>query len=539
MKNQMIEIAKKYHENTKHTFYSVRAPGPALDWENKPHPFKQYVDLEKIFLPRQFQKPTMDSLTAILGTKTQNISTKKEPLTLEKLASLLFFTDGIVRTKHFPGLQQTYYFRTAPATGALHSTELYIVTAEIEGLNAGIYHYNPFEFALTKLRDGDWRNILAYATDSDACLQTSTTLVFSALGWKNAWKYRERSYRHWFWDAGAMVANLFAVCNAFSYDFQLITAFIDPLINKLIGIDGEKEATLFLVPIHSEFKKEIQKPLNIKDFSKISPKTQPLSKYEIEYPEIYRMHGASCLNDKDELLEWKKHAQTTTSPWQIRPKREVMKVFPLKELVSTFKSTSPENPPLWETILRRGSTREFSHQEISLNSLATILTAAITPITTDFLNTSLNSLLELYLIVNAVENLPNGSYYFDKETISLELLKESSFRNVAGYLCLDQALGHDACVVFFLMTNLEWVLNKYGNRGYRLAQLEAGIRVGNIYLSSYALNIGATGLTFYDDAVTEFFSPHATQLSNMMTIAVGKPNYKANPGKIFPHLKKD
>jgi hypothetical protein len=34
-----------------------------------------------------------------------------------------------------------------------------------------------------------------------------------------------------------------------------------------------------------------------------------------------------------------------------------------------------------------------------------------------------------------------------------------------------------------------------------------------MYLAAYALGIGATGLTFFDDAVTEFFSPHAQEKS--------------------------
>ena len=41
-----------------------------------------------------------------------------------------------------------------------------------------------------------------------------------------------------------------------------------------------------------------------------------------------------------------------------------------------------------------------------------------------------------------------------------------------------------------------------GDRGYRAAQLEGGIRGGLMYLTAYALRFGATGLTFLDDEVT-------------------------------------
>jgi len=71
------------------------------------------------------------------------------------------------------------------------------------------------------------------------------------------------------------------------------------------------------------------------------------------------------------------------------------------------------------------------------------------------------------------------------------------------------------------------------DRGYRAAQFEGGVRGGKIYLSSYAVGLGASGSTFFDDAVTEFFSPHAHDKSPMIAVGIGKPAYKARPGKIL------
>jgi nitroreductase len=65
-------------------------------------------------------------------------------------------------------------------------------------------------------------------------------------------------------------------------------------------------------------------------------------------------------------------------------------------------------------------------------------------------------------------------------------------------------------------------LERFGSRGYRAAQLEASIIAGRIYLAVYALRLGATGLTFYDDGVTEFFSPHGQNKSPMFLVALGK-----------------
>ena len=53
-------------------------------------------------------------------------------------------------------------------------------------------------------------------------------------------------------------------------------------------------------------------------------------------------------------------------------------------------------------------------------------------------------------------------------------------------------------------------------------QLEAGIIGGKLYLGAYALRLGATGLTFFDDDVTNFFSPHAAGKSAIFLVAIGK-----------------
>jgi len=132
------------------------------------------------------------------------------------------------------------------------------------------------------------------------------------------------------------------------------------------------------------------------------------------------------------------------------------------------------------------------------------------------------TLLDLYLIVNAVEGLPSGSYLFSPADQTLTCLQEGAFRQEAGHLCFEQALGADASVVMFFMADLDAVLNHFGNRGYRAAQLEAGIVGGKMYLCAYALGLGASGLTFFDDDVTAFFSPDAAGKRAIFVVALGQ-----------------
>jgi len=175
-------------------------------------------------------------------------------------------------------------------------------------------------------------------------------------------------------------------------------------------------------------------------------------------------------------------------------------------------------------ILRRGSTRTFDKAaSMTLAQLSTILDYATRGLPADFLKPPAALLNDLYLIVHAVQGLKPGAYFFGRERNTLELLKEGNFRAEAHHLGLEQELPADACVDMFFLADLERILERYGNRGYRAVQLEAGAVGGRIYLAAYAQHLGATGLTFFDDDVINFFSPQAKDKSAIFLLAIGKP----------------
>jgi SagB-type dehydrogenase family enzyme len=177
-----------------------------------------------------------------------------------------------------------------------------------------------------------------------------------------------------------------------------------------------------------------------------------------------------------------------------------------------------------QVILRRGSTRTFDKAaSITLAQLSTILDYSTRGLPADFLEPPGAQLNDLYLIVHSVQGLNPGSYFFGREQNTLELLKEGEFRAEAHHLGLEQELPADACVDIFFLADLKRILERYGNRGYRAVQLEAGAIGGRIYLAAYAQHLGATGLTFFDDDVINFFSPHAKDKSAIFLLAIGKP----------------
>jgi len=351
-------------------------------------------------------------------------------------------------------------------------------------------------------------------------------VVCGSTYWRNAWKYQARTYRHCFWDNGTILANLLAAAVSRKTPARVVLGFADATVNQLLGLDTEREAAVSLVALGYAPAMAAGTP---PEPELLALETVPLSKSEVDYPTIRAMHEASSMESEAEVVAWRKGksmkeeepeavgASTVSSAEPRKAEGEKGQSFALRPL------SDDEIPrdTIEEVILRRGSTRQFARESITLPQLSTMLDRATRGLPADFIapGTRLN---DLYLIVHAVDDLTPGAYVFHRESLELELLREGNFRREAGYLGLGQEIPADCSVDVFFLADLDPVLERFGNRGYRAAQLEASITGGKFYLSAYAQRLGASGLTFFDDDVTEFFSPHALGKSVMFLIALGK-----------------
>ncbi len=506
MGNREVQRAREYHEGTKHSYASIRTNMHFLDWQNKPLEFKVYPDIPPLSLPRDFESPTLPTLEAVAGGGDP--PDHGPGLDISTLAAVLFFSGGLTK-KAVLGSGEEFYFRAAACAGALYPIEFYVVAGPVDGLPPGIYHFSPLDFALRRLRDGDLRDALVQASGDARAAGAPATIALTAITWRSSWKYQARSYRYHFWDGGTILANLLAACTAEGHEASVVMGFADSQVNQLLGVDGQREIALALIPIG----RGAAPPPPAGSIGRIQPRVQPLSPREIPYPLITQMHEASSLGSGEEAGRWRGRLERAEPPVAPGPR------FALQALEG--------GRPLGDVILRRGSTRFFSHDAITLPQLSAILDRSTRGITADFLEGGGSSLIDTYLILNAVTGVPPGSYFFSPTQGSLAQLREGKFRGEAGYLCLEQDLGGDASATIFFLADLHAVLDRFGNRGYRAAELEASIVGGRMYLAAYSLGLGATGLTFYDDDVVDFFSPHAAGKDAMFVVALGR----AAPGK--------
>ena len=512
--NANAEAAWTYHEATKHSYASVRTNPHFLDFANQPLPFKIYPALEPARMPTEVRQTGVAALSAIAGSITAQTNSAPD---LEAIAQLLFLSAGITRQRKYPGGE--IYFRAAACTGALYEVELYLVSADLANLQAGVYHFAPAEFGLRQLRAGDYRSVLVEATGGEpAIAHAPLTIVCTCTYWRNAWKYQARTYRHFGWDNGTMLANLMAVATALGLPAKVVCGFVDATVNRLLDVDSQREVAFSLVALGHDSGPSSQTATQVlADVSPLGLETVPLSRDEIDYPVMREIHAASSLHSAEEVEAWRGRTP-------LNPTRMTNLPPPAGPVVQLTPSSDAEMPrdPIEQVILRRGSSRQFARTPISLTQLSTMLDRTTRGIPADFLNPFGSQLNHLYLIVHAVEGLESGAYVFHRDRKVLECLKRGNFRDEAGYLGLEQQLPADAAVDIFFLADLRPILDRFGNRGYRAVQLEAGILGGKLYLAAYAQRLGATGLTFYDDEVTRFFSPHAERKSAIFLIAVGK-----------------
>jgi SagB-type dehydrogenase family enzyme len=496
-------VARAFHEGTKHSWESVRRRGHFLDWDNRPSPFKLYEDLDRVPLPGDLPRFETSALEALLSG--DRLSRGGGSLGLPLLAGLLFTGAGVLRRRRLGG--DVYHFRTYASAGALYPVEVYVVAGPLPGLPAGVYHFDPLGFQLVRLREGDHRPHLVRAAAEPSVARAPAVLVFTGVPWKTAWKYTERGYRHLFWDAGMMLANLLAAAAAARLPARVVVGFADGEVEALLGLDGVREFPLCLVPLGAG--EDVAQAAGPPDPVRLP--SLPFSPRERVFEGIRAVNDAGRL-EVGEVARWRSRAAAAAPPGEPA-------------------AASPEGPlpedSLDEVVRRRGSARSFARGAMPAGVLATVLEAATRGVPTDYVPGGAR-LVQPYLVVNAVEGLAPGAYAWEGGP---RLLEAGRFAAQAGYLCLEQRLGMDAAVTCFLMAPLGRVLDVMGDRGYRAAQLEAGVVGGRMYLAAYAHRFGATGLTFYDDEVAEFFSPHAAGRECMLVVALGESPRLRRPSR--------
>lgn len=464
---------------------------------NRPRPFKLYEGLEAIALP-----PAGTAGAAGSG----NVRPADVPgLDLPAFSVLLHWSAGIVRRRRLAD-GTVMQFRAASCTGALYHVELYAVCAALDGLPAGVYHYAPQTERLERLRSGDCRGQLAAAcAEPPEFAGAPVALLLTSEFWRNGWRYGERAYRHAFWDAGTIVANLLALAAQHGLPAYLATAFDDAAVNRLIGVDGGSEAALAVVTLGGE----APPPAAAGPLAALAPRIVPSSPRPRPLPAIAAAHQASSLAGYPEVVRWRAAAgDAATDTVLVTPAIRLPGPAPLGESIEAV-------------IARRGSARRFAAEPIAEPALNAIVRAAAVAPHGDAWPYD-RPLCEPLLAVRAVEGLASGLYRVLSDGALVRLAGADAIGSI-GALVPDGARAQSAAATIWWTADLDALLERLGGRGYRAVQLEAGVALGRVYLAATAHGLGATGLTFFDDEAARLLDAPLPGRGALLVAALGPP----------------
>jgi SagB-type dehydrogenase family enzyme len=449
-----------------------------LDPTNRPAPLKTYTGVAATFLPRDLRPSSLPAVEVLSGHPAE-----PGPLDEGLLGTLLFLAAGITRVAHTVD-GDPIWFRSAMSAGNLHPVEVYVVGDDV-------HHYQPLDHALVPLRRG------VHACDD-------VTLVLTGIPFRTCWKYGERGWRHLWWDAGALLANLVAAADAHGVPAQILAGFADAAVAALVGIDGVDEVPLALVRLG---RGELRLPPP-DALEPVAARADPVARRVLRFPLVVKAHTETAL-DLDAVTGWQRAALAVSQP--------------APAVVEAPPNTDPGDR-VEHVILRRGSTRLFRRQRAPSPLLEWALPAAGRAVPLDAAPSG--TLLEHLVSVHEVAEAEPGGYRYTAAGGFEGRTRSDDPRAAGTRLCLDQPLGGDSAYTVFHAAALDSLLDTLGGRGYRAAQLEAGIAAGRLALNAVALGEGATGLTFYDGLVSRYFHTDAAPL---LATAVGIPQTRPAP----------
>lgn len=419
-----------------------------LTWFYKRYP----ADLPRVPLPKDLPSTTAPTVSVLAGTA----QVPPGDLDLAQLGRLLHLSYGVVRTSR--RAYGDHLFRAAGSAGARFPLELYAVIPPGSALPAGVHFYDPLEHELVTI-----------APPPEV---SGPAIVTTGVPWRTGWRYRERGYRHVYWDAGTMVSQLLAVAESAGVPASLFTRFPDVELTSLVGADGVHEWPVAVISLSGPF-----------SFGAFSPAAVgEIDAKPLEFPLVTDAQHAG-------------DQETWGHPWPAGAPVDV---------------PGDDSRPVEEVILARGSVRRMDpDRPVPGKLLTTSMAVAMRGIDVPH-----------FVAVSAVEGFSPGLYRWpDLDTpVRAGLLRDELYR-----VSLEQGLTRDAAFVAIGAIDV----GSLSPHDYREAQFAAGLVEGRLHLLAYAMNAGASGMTFEDSSMPDFLGE---SLDGLLFTCVGLTDYRRATG---------
>ena len=240
-------LCEVFHENSKLTPLTARTARAeialferAAKLTARPRsPRKIYSLADTVELPPG--GPPENALEQAIAERRSARAFSGAAISRQELARLLHYCYGVTQPRRG--------HRAVASGGALYPLELYAVAWHVDGLEPGVYHYDPASHRLDVVERGDVLPRLSrcvWLDDVDAAA-AAVALVVTAFFARVTVKYRERGYRMVLMEAGEVAQNLGLLATAMGLASCALGGFLDNELSTLLGADGFEEAALLPV----------------------------------------------------------------------------------------------------------------------------------------------------------------------------------------------------------------------------------------------------------------------------------------------------
>jgi SagB-type dehydrogenase family enzyme len=164
-----------------------------------------------------------------------------EHLTIDELAYLLWATQGVRKGS----------LRTVPSSGARNPFETYLAIQRVDGIAPGVYRYLPFEHKLVRLfaEERLAETLGELAMDQPFVGQGAACFIWSAVPYREEWRYGTQAAKGILLDAGHVCQNLYLACESIGCGTCAIAAYRQEAFDRFLGLDGEEELVVYLAPV--------------------------------------------------------------------------------------------------------------------------------------------------------------------------------------------------------------------------------------------------------------------------------------------------
>lgn len=208
------------------------------------------------------------------------------------------------------------------------------------------------------------------------------------------------------------------------------------------------------------------------------------------------------------------------------------KTYPDLPSFSLPPAQTDDGMSLWEALATRRSIRDFQRHPVSRQQVSQLLWAA-QGITAEHLGHSFRTTpsagalypVETYIVINNVEDLPQGVYHYAVEGHVLEQIRAGDYRVAVARAALDQKIAYEASLVLVWTAIFERCKWKYKQRAYRYLYLDAGHIAQSVALASVALGLGSCQIgAIYDEEANALLGVDELDESTIYMATVGIPN---------------